>query len=511
MARRSGAKSAYRSCADTLDGIFRRIRRRGTSQAGPVPAQGRGRLGADLGATARCAEVESLALGLASSGSSAATGWRSCPRPATSGRSPISPILGARRGDGADLPDADRRPVRAAARATPRARHRSSRRRPSSRRCARSVPSSRRSSASCAWMRRRPASGPASRACLRDALARGAAARASAGASSSERAAERSQPDDLATIIYTSGTTGEPKGVMLTHDNIASNVEARLEVVDLEPTRHDACRSCRCSHIFERMAGLYAMLRGGVTIAYAENMETVAADAARGAAHGADAACRASTRRCTRACWRTRAKLPAAARTPVRVGAGAWRERGARALRGPASARLALAAATRRRLVAPRSARASAAGCASASPAARRCPRRVMEFFFAIGIPIIEGYGLTETSPVICLNRARQGEARRGRPADPRRRGEDRRRGRDPDARPARDARLLTRTTRRPRAAFARRLVPHRRHRRASTPTATSITDRLKDLIVTAGGKKVAPQPIEALLKDEPAGSPRRC
>src|SRR6185436_11299420 len=90
--------------------------------------------------------------------------------------------------------------------------------------------------------------------------------------------ADATQPGDLATIIYTSGTTGEPKGAMLTHDNIASNVAACLEVVTLKPT--DTCLSfLPLCHIFERMAGLYAMLAAGATIAFARSVDTVAADA----------------------------------------------------------------------------------------------------------------------------------------------------------------------------------------------------------------------------------------
>src|SRR5262245_63723757 len=79
-------------------------------------------------------------------------------------------------------------------------------------------------------------------------------------------------PDDVATIIYTSGTTGEPKGAMLTHRNIHFDVDAALAVLRYRPT--DVLLSwLPLSHIFERMAGLYAALRACVTIAYAENFD----------------------------------------------------------------------------------------------------------------------------------------------------------------------------------------------------------------------------------------------
>jgi long-chain acyl-CoA synthetase len=78
--------------------------------------------------------------------------------------------------------------------------------------------------------------------------------------------------DDVATFIYTSGTTAEPKGVMLTHYNIASNVEGALKRLDIGP--EDRCLSVLpLSHSFERMAGHYTMLHAGTTINYVEAIE----------------------------------------------------------------------------------------------------------------------------------------------------------------------------------------------------------------------------------------------
>ncbi len=81
--------------------------------------------------------------------------------------------------------------------------------------------------------------------------------------------------DDLCTIIYTSGTTGEPKGVMLTHDNILSNVRDALDIYDIDSSDTFLSFLPLC-HIFERMAGYYTALAAGSTIAYAESVEKVA-------------------------------------------------------------------------------------------------------------------------------------------------------------------------------------------------------------------------------------------
>lgn len=81
--------------------------------------------------------------------------------------------------------------------------------------------------------------------------------------------------EQLVTIIYTSGTTGNPKGTMLTHGNFLSNVETvKFWFIELRP-EDLALSYLPLSHVFERMAGHYTLLSIGTTIAYAESIETI--------------------------------------------------------------------------------------------------------------------------------------------------------------------------------------------------------------------------------------------
>src|SRR5687768_10802155 len=110
---------------------------------------------------------------------------------------------------------------------------------------------------------------------LDELRARGKALDTPERAAEYRRAALAVKPDDLATLIYTSGTTGEPKGVMLSHDNIYSNVMASATAIPFGG--NDLTLSfLPLSHIFARMADHYLMIHTGTSIAYAESMDTIA-------------------------------------------------------------------------------------------------------------------------------------------------------------------------------------------------------------------------------------------
>ena len=310
------------------------------------------------------------------------------------------------------------------------------------------------------------------------------------------------QPDDLATIIYTSGTTGDPKGAMLTHANISFDVESCLEVVNMGADDVSLSFLPLC-HIFERMAGLYAMLAAGVTIAYAESLEAVPDNLLEVRPTIVNGVPRFYEKIQERILSRVNGRGPLSRRLfawSLAQGRAAARARFA----GQPLAPLARIRAAIGDALAGSKVRAGLGGrlrlCISGgAPLAAE----TLEFFFALRIAVLEGYGLTETSPVICLNRP--GREKPGSVGPPipgvevaiGEAGEILTRGphvmlgyyrNDEGTRLAlRDGWFHT--------GDVGQLDPD---------GSLVITDRLKDLLVTAGGKKVAPQPIEARLKASP-------
>ena len=130
---------------------------------------------------------------------------------------------------------------------------------------------------------------------------------------------------------------------------------------------------------------------------------------------------------------------------------------------------------------------------------------RLGHFFRGVGITVLEGYGLTETSAAAVVNRPSREQDRHRRPADPRHDGADRRRRRDPDRGAGRVPRLLAATRRRPREALDPDGWLHTGDIGALDDEGfLCVTGRKKELIVTAGGKNVAPAVLEDRLRAHP-------
>ena len=311
------------------------------------------------------------------------------------------------------------------------------------------------------------------------------------------------RPDDVATIIYTSGTTGDPKGVMLTHGNLTSNSVASVQALGVN--ERDECLSfLPLSHIFERMAGHYVMLHAGTLINYCGSVEAVAGDLIQRSPTVLTAV--------PRLYEKIHEKLLDAVKEggPVKIRVFDWARRTALAwadlrLNGkPIPAGLSFRYWIADRLVFSKlrsrvggRLRCSVSGGAPLNP-------EIARFFYAAGMPLLEGYGLTETSPVIAVNTfsaLRIGSVGRPLPGV--------------DVRIAEDGEILTRGPNvmkgyynRP-DATAEALSPDGWFRtgdigRLDADGFLFITDRKKDLIVTAGGKNIAPQPIEGRLKSSP-------
>ncbi|MFP4369607.1 MAG: AMP-dependent synthetase/ligase [Candidatus Kapaibacterium sp.] len=92
-----------------------------------------------------------------------------------------------------------------------------------------------------------------------------------------ESSCRKVQPDDLLTLIYTSGTTGDPKGVMLTHRNVITNVNDAMQVLE-DLYNETALSFLPFCHSYERTTGFYTLYGSGTTVAIAESIDTVAAN-----------------------------------------------------------------------------------------------------------------------------------------------------------------------------------------------------------------------------------------
>jgi long-chain acyl-CoA synthetase len=331
-----------------------------------------------------------------------------------------------------------------------------------------------------------------------DLLERGRAEESPESIAAWKRDALALQPDDPATLIYTSGTTGPPKGVMLTHDNIFSNVmasRAKLPFVgdDVELS------FLPLSHIFQRTFD-YLAWNTGTVIAYAESFEAVPINMSevrptimcavprlyeKMYARVLENALKAGAVKKRVFFW---ARTVAAHWTDVTL---------AGKTPGPV---LAWEYGIAQRLVFSKLKERLGGRIRYFVSGSAPLAQEIHKFFYGAGLVILEGYGLTETSPVITVNAPAQFRLGTvGRPVD------------GVEVRIADDGEILTKG-------------PHVMKGYFSNPQATKdaitddgwfrtgdigalddgflrITDRKKDLIKTSGGKYLAPQPIENRVK----------
>jgi len=306
------------------------------------------------------------------------------------------------------------------------------------------------------------------------------------------------QPSDLATIIYTSGTTGEPKGVMLTHGNIMANVAGVRQVIPLSPDDTGLSYLPLC-HSFERTVS-YAYLANGVSMIFAESIDTLGRDLERVRPTVMTGVPRVFEKLHARILARGRELGGIRSRIFEWAIGVADRVGHARSGGGRLSGRLAIEARLADRLVFEKI-RAGLGGrlrLAVSGSAPLRAD--IGRFFLGMGLPIIEGYGLTETAPALAimpLDDIRYGTVGRAIP--------------NVELRLADDGEILARGPNvmagyynRP-AETSAALVDGWFHTgdigELDADGYLSITDRKKEIIVTSGGKKIAPQHIEDALR----------
>ncbi len=306
------------------------------------------------------------------------------------------------------------------------------------------------------------------------------------------------KPSDVATIIYTSGTTGNPKGVMLTHNNLATNSLASSEYIQV--THEDVFLSfLPLCHSFERIAGYTLAMGAGTTVAFAESVDKVAENILE----IRPTIMTTVPRLFERIQGKILRSIESCSPREKRIfnwAMGVGRRYSQQRRTGRISLRLKTKRLLADKLVFKKirarlggRIRFFASGGAALS-------RELGEFFDAVGIPILEGYGLTESSPVIAVNQLDSYKfGTVGKPIP------------GIEVKIAADGEILTRGPHVMAGYWNNReatkeIIDHDGWLHTGDIGSFDaegflrITDRKKHLFVSSGGKNIAPQPIENMF-----------
>jgi long-chain acyl-CoA synthetase len=322
-----------------------------------------------------------------------------------------------------------------------------------------------------------------------------------------ETSRSSAKPSDLATLVYTSGTTGNPKGAMLSHGNITSNVTTVRDNVPFQ-AGDVALSILPLSHILERMVDYLYLAKGGC-IAYAENVTKVADNLQEIKPQFFAAVPRLFEKMRARIMDNV-ASAPKARQKIFHWALKVAEERLPHRIEGtPMPAGLKVKSAIADKLVFSKILARLGGNVKYVVSGGAPLSAELAAFFIGAGVEILEGYGLTETSPVIAVNLPKKRRLGTVGPIIP-----------GVEVKIAEDGEILSRG-------------PHIMQGYWNNPEATAqaidqdgwfhtgdigeidkdgflkITDRKKDIIINAYGKNIAPQPIEALLKSSPyVGTP---
>jgi long-chain acyl-CoA synthetase len=333
------------------------------------------------------------------------------------------------------------------------------------------------------------------------ALARGEERRRESGAAEFLDSLERVRPQEPATIIFTSGTTGAPKGVVLTHANIVSNVHACLKLIGFGAA-DVALSFLPLCHIYERMID-YCYWLSGAALVYVADPRTVAEALPRVAPTALGAVPRFYEKLARGIQERLQALPPwrrRLAEWAVSVGRR-WTERAQSGRPVPPS--LAVQRALSRWLVLRKIHRAFGGRLRILISGGAPLARETADYLWALDLRVLQGYGLTETSPVLALSPPQRCKNGTVGPALP-----------GTVLRIAADGEILARgpgimqgyynDPEATRAVLVDGWFATGDIGRLDEDGYLSITGRKKEMIVTAGGKKVIPSMLERRLESDP-------